>query len=95
MSAQLFKPSKELTFATVQSNCNKEQCYLEDAKISNFCLDLCEVERCDSAGLAFLIETKRMCDRYKKTFAITGMPESIDALAKFCGVDGILREVMS
>nr|WP_238585892.1 STAS domain-containing protein [Legionella nautarum] len=53
-------------------------------------LDLSEVHHCDSAGLALLIEAKRLTAEQNKTCQIDGMPKAILALAEFCGVDAML-----
>ena len=86
----MFKPSEELTFDTVQSDRLRLQKYLKMHPSFSFQFDLSDVKQCDSAGLALLIDAKRLCERYKKTFKIEGMPKSIDALAAFYGVEALL-----
>jgi phospholipid transport system transporter-binding protein len=85
-----FKPSAELTFATVQAVRKRLLKYLHEDQSEIVRLDLSEVVHCDSAGLALLIEAKRLCLHYKKTFEIDGVPKAIYALAEFCGVDAML-----
>jgi phospholipid transport system transporter-binding protein len=53
-------------------------------------LDLSNVVQCDSAGLALLIEAKRLCLKHHKILILEGMPKVISAWAKFCGVEAIL-----
>lgn len=91
MSNYSFKPSDELTFATVQSDRKRLLDYLQEHKRESLCLDLSDVKQCDSAGLALLIEAKRLCRKHNKIFTIEGMPKSIYALAEFCGVEAMLR----
>lgn len=86
-----FKPSVELTFDTVQSDRKRLIDYLQDLNAVSLCLDLSDVGLCDSAGLALLIDAKRLCKKYNKILEIEGMPKSIYALAEFCGVEAILR----
>ncbi len=92
MPALVFKPSSCLTFDTVQKDSQRLLALLKVEKGQSLCLDLHEVAQCDSAGLAFLIEAKRVCQQYKKTFLIEGLPDVISALAVFCGVDTLLLE---
>lgn len=86
----MFKPSHELTFDTVQRDRKQLLLYVQAANRDIISLDLSHVRLCDSAGLALLIEAKRMSRLYKKLFKIIGMPEAIGALAEFCGVKAIL-----
>lgn len=86
----MFKPSHELTFDTVQLDRKKLLQYIQTMIESVVCLDLSHVRLCDSAGLALLIDAKRMCRQYNKQFKLIGMPEVICALAEFCGVKAIL-----
>lgn len=92
MTQPTFETSKRLTFDTVTSDRKRLLDYLQSSDATNICIDLSHVLHCDSAGLALLMETKRLCQRYNKSFAVEGMPEVIYALAKFCGVEQILRE---
>lgn len=85
-----FSPSTNLTFDTVESDRIKILHALLSSETSGLCLDLSCVTHCDSAGLALLIETKRLCRQYNKAFKIEQMPEAIYALAEFCGVEAIL-----
>lgn len=90
-SAHVFKPSRELIFATVQLDRERLLKLLQDMQTISVCLDLSEVSLCDSAGLALLIEAKRLCKQYDKTLAIKGISKEISALAEFCGVDAMLE----
>ena len=90
-SAQLFKPSCELTFETVQLDSERLLKLLRDDKTSSICFDMHEVQQCDSAGLALLIEAKRLCQQHDKLLTIEGMPKTIAALAEFCGVEAMLE----
>jgi len=91
VSVNIFKPSKALTFDTVDSDSQGLLRLLRDSETTAIRLDLGEVEHCDSAGLALLIEAKRLCKQYDKTLTIEGMPKAISALAEFCGVEMMLE----
>lgn len=92
MIMQAFKPSNELTFDTVTSDLSLLHAYLKKNPDRVTRLDLRAVTLCDSAGLALLIEAKRLCNNQKKTLTIEGMPKAVEALAQFCGVDTLLNE---
>ena len=92
MSEQLFKPSRALTFDTVQSDSKRLMKLFHDDNTSTLRLDLCDVSQCDSAGLALLVEAKRLCTQYHKTLVIDEMPNVISALAEFCGVKSMLGQ---
>ena len=79
-----------MTFETVQADCQRlhEFCQANEEDVLNFHLG--EVHHCDSAGLALLIEAKRLCSLENKTYQLIGIPKIIHALAKFCGVDEML-----
>ena len=89
--AGLFKPSCELTFDTVELDSERLLALFRDNKTTSVCLDLCDVVQCDSAGLALLIDAKRLSKKYDKILTIEGMPKAISALAEFCGVEAMLE----
>ena len=91
MLEQLFKPSSELTFATVQLDCKRFLSLVKGSEQTvTIRFDLHEVTECDSAGLALIIEAKRLCKLYNKCLHIVGVPKVIYALAEFCGLKTIL-----
>ncbi len=90
MSAQVFEPSVSLTFAKVESDRKRLFKCVQASDVTRLRLNLSQVKHCDSAGLALLIEAKRLCKHYNKSFEIEGMPKVIHELAEFCGVDTIL-----
>ena len=89
---QAFKPSNDLTFDTVTSDLSLLHAYLKKNQACVTRLDLRFVTLCDSAGLALLIEAKRLCNKQNKKLIIEGMPKAVEALAQFCGVDALLSE---
>ena len=92
VSEHVFKPSQALTFDTVQLDGNRLLKLLRDDKATTIRLDLGDVLQCDSAGLALLIEAKRLCKQYHKILTIEGMPKAVSALAEFCGVEAMLEQ---
>jgi phospholipid transport system transporter-binding protein len=85
-----FKPSQQLTFATVHQDSERLKAVFQNDAIRVLQLDLGEVTYCDSAGLALLIEAKRLCTHHRKTLQLNGLSDSIRALAQFCGVESLL-----
>lgn len=90
MDKKSFVPKEILTFDTVQSDSQRFLQWLRNNKYKKVRFDLSNVVQCDSAGLALLIEAKRLCLKHHKELIIEGMPKIILAWAKFCGVDAIL-----
>jgi phospholipid transport system transporter-binding protein len=86
-----FKLSAELTLQTVQLDRDRLLLDLKNESVSNLRFDLSAVSQCDSAGLAFLIEAKRLCDQFKKEFSFYAIPQDVQTLAEFCGIDEILN----
>ena len=93
MREQSFKPSNALTFDTVQSDNLRLLKLMSDNSTTSIRLDLQDVTQCDSAGLALIIEAKRLCRQHKKTLEIVGVSAPISSLAEFCGVEAILGSV--
>lgn len=93
MSDIHFKPGPELTFKTVVSVRAELFKALHDDTSSRFCLDLSDVKICDSAGLALLIEARKLCNRSNKTLEVIGISPETHSLAEFCGVDSILETI--
>ncbi len=93
MKVNYFKPGSELTFKSVVNIRDQLYRIILDKATDKLCLDLSEVIHCDSAGLALLIEAKRLCKKNNKSFAVTGMSEETRFLADFCGVKEILEVV--
>lgn len=93
MQKEIFKPSEDLVFSTVQANKEGLMKHLQTSLSNHFYLDLREVVQCDSAGLAWLIEAKRLCRNASKHFEIIGMSQGVLALIEFCGLQTILTEL--
>ncbi|KTD30823.1 putative anti-sigma-B factor antagonist (Anti-anti-sigma-B factor) [Legionella moravica] len=86
-----FKPGSELTFKSVVSVRAKLFKALMDDAATTFCLDLSDVRHCDSAGLALLIEARKLCMHRNKMFEVIGISPETQSLAEFCGVKSILE----
>ena len=92
MKEQLFKPSSSLTFDTVQQDSERLLKMFRDNKTASIRVDLGGVTDCDSAGLALLIEAKRLGIQYHKPLIIEGLTKATFTLAEFCGVEAMLEQ---
>lgn len=88
-----FKFGTELTFKSVVSARAKLYKALKDNSSNRFCLDLSDVTHCDSAGLALLIEARKLCKQNNKIFEVIGISPETQSLAEFCGVKSILEVI--
>lgn len=93
MNIAHFMPGAELTFKSVVEVRARLYKALMDQNINCLSLDLSEVTHCDSAGMALLIEARKLCKKNNKTFEIIGMSAQTQSLADFCGVKDILEVV--
>ncbi|MCU7921361.1 MAG: STAS domain-containing protein [Candidatus Thiodiazotropha sp. (ex Dulcina madagascariensis)] len=55
-------------------------------------IDLTQVDRADSAGLALILEWKAQAVARDAKVVFTGMPDSIIAIARLCQVESLLDE---
>lgn len=88
---QTFKPSHHLTFETIIENKRRLHAFLNEVQDRTWCFDLCQVEACDSAGIALLIDAKRLSQRGSRICQFEGASSAIHALIEFCGVEHVLR----
>lgn len=86
-----FKPDTELTFKSVVSVRSKLYKALTETSGDRFCLDLSGVNHCDSAGLALIIEARKLCKQKNKIFDVVGISPETRSLAEFCGVKSLLQ----
>lgn len=90
MTCSIYKPGQTLTFDTVEGERKRLMLSLKDKSNAALELDLGDVHQCDSAGLALLIEVKRLSHQYGKSLQISNINSDIVALAQFCGVNDYL-----
>ena len=80
--------SGELDFETVPALLLHRGVQMEAGK--NLTIDLAEVTRVDSAGLALMIEWLRESERKNLDMTFTNVPEQLLSIARVCGLDEIL-----
>lgn len=90
MTKGLFKPTEPITFATADSYYKQLLLLFRTSKEAELVVCLSQVSHCDSAGLAVLVEAKRLAKQYDKKLIVEGMTPVVRDLAIFCGVEGIL-----
>lgn len=98
MTLDTFKPANSLTFATVEEErlrfvayCQAQKKREPAADLLAMGIELRQVQHCDSAGLAFLIEAKKIARQYGLNLMMHQMPKSACALAEFYGLRAFLK----
>lgn len=87
----IFEPGEAMIFATVEKDRRRLINFYKSApRHCALTIELRAVKYFDSAGLALLIEAKRMAKQFNSSCKIKGIPEQLKALARFCGVEEIL-----
>lgn len=81
--------SGELGFATVTALRNRSRHLFTDS-CGELDIDLKEVSRADSAGLALLIEWIRMAKAANRTIRFHHLPEQMKAIARACDLEAVL-----
>lgn len=90
MSGVKFKPSAQMTFATVVEDKARLTQFLGALLGREWVFDLSDVRVCDSAGLALLIEARRLSNTSHKHCNFEGISPTIESLIRFCGVNELL-----
>ena len=88
--SSVFVPSDVLTFDTVSSDLARLSAHLKQYAKTTLVLNMEHVTHCDSAGLALLIQARRLCQEQQSVLRIKGMSQAILDLATFCDVDKLL-----
>ena len=81
-----FSPTEILTIDTVSSDLKRLSESLKKHPEAPFVFDLSGVLQCDTAGLALLIEAKRLCALKQSSLQIINMSDEMIKLATFCDV---------
>lgn len=84
-----FKPFQTLSFTTVTAQRSQFEMLLTSQPVKSIYCDLADVTICDSAGLAFLIDAKRLCQKYQTNLVIEHASVDMLALAKLYGIEKI------
>ena len=92
MQEKSYKMPEAIIFETANSVLKNLKRDLSLINTDEWVIDLHDVKQCDSAGLALLIEAKRMASVKNKLLKIVGGSQRLVALAKFCGVEVVLND---
>ena len=88
VAAGRFRLAGELSFETVPALVRRGRSLFEaDGEVS---LDLAEVGRADSAGVALLIEWRREAQRQGRSIHFENFPPQMQAIARLSHVDELL-----
>ena len=79
-----------LVFSTVSNLLSEGNQQLKQHQAESIQIDLSDVERVDSAGIALLLEWKRLCDKQDKTYKIVGAQSQIASLITTNKMQGLL-----
>jgi phospholipid transport system transporter-binding protein len=80
--------SGELSFKSVPALAAKSRNFFKDS--NSFDVDLVDVKRADSAGVALLIEWQRQAKQQNKSINFYNIPSQMLAIARLSGVDELL-----
>ena len=87
---QTFIPMEEMIFETVEQDKLLLRQFLNKFEEKEWKFDLSKVNLCDSAGVALLIEAKRLSKHKNIKCHFHGVSDSMQSLIRFCGVEKIL-----
>lgn len=87
---KIFKPSDKMVFETVMNDKRRLHVFMDELQEPKWIFDLSQVDDCDSAGIALLIEAQRLSKLTHRTCLFQGSSSAINSLIEFCGVENIL-----
>lgn len=87
---QYFKPECHLTIDTVTADRRRFVSLINGTQSNTIHYDLSEVQAFDSAGLALLIDARRLCHHRQITLVIAPLSKELCALATLYGLEAIL-----
>lgn len=81
-----------LAFSSINNVWPALRTAIKQCENETFCIDLSNVTRSDSAGLAMMVEALRLASDRGIRLQLMHMPEQLRALAQFCRLDDILSQ---
>lgn len=95
MSAELVL-TMDLTFATASEQRLHLRCFIENNSGSDsVIINLSQVKRSDSAGLALMIDALRLGCHLKKVIFFKAVPEQMKAMMHFCNLTSLFEKSLS
>ena len=80
-----------LLFSTVSSILTVGCTMIANHKADTITIDMSEVEKIDSAGIALLLAWKRLCDANNKKYRLKGASQQVISLISTNKLEGILN----
>ena len=90
MNQTTFKPEGDLTFQTIATIQEQIKASLKSAQEGSFVFDLSAIDKCDSAGLALLIDSVSNLRKQSIRYQLVGLSQDIQSLATFYEVESLL-----
>lgn len=87
---EIFIPSTQMTFETVIEDKRRLNAFFENLTQQKWIFDLTQVTSCDSAGVALLIEAKRLSQTQQRICQFQGISSAMQMWIQFCGVEDVL-----
>ncbi len=94
MESISFRPSGNLCFDNVTALQDEIKKSLKSIKEEAFVIDLSGIEKCDSAGLALLIDTISRLKKKSLKYQFIGISPELYSLAKFYDIESLLVDVL-
>lgn len=88
---ETFQLHRELSFQTVDEEYQKLVDFIERNSSNAISFDLSNVKICDSAGLALMLEAKKLSIQKNKKFSYNGVPKKVSKLARFSGIEELFE----
>jgi len=90
MGQVIFKPEGALTFGTIAGFQALIKKSIRSLKNETLVFDLSMTEKCDSAGLALLIDSVAQLKKQSLSYEFVGLSRDLRSLAKFYEVEQLL-----
>ncbi|WP_367605770.1 lipid asymmetry maintenance protein MlaB [Legionella sp. W05-934-2] len=92
MDAITFKPEGALSFGTIAVLQDEINHILKSLDNKPLIFDLSAIVKCDSAGLALLIDSISQLKKRELNYQFKGVSKEIRSLAKFYEIDNLLTD---
>lgn len=92
MNEIIFKPEGSLSFGTISVLQEQIKNMLKSLDGNTFVFDMSAIDKCDSAGLALLIDTVSKLKKQSVRYQFIGITTDICSLAKFYEVESLLKD---
>ncbi|MCC5791096.1 MAG: STAS domain-containing protein [Legionellaceae bacterium] len=91
--SNVFMPGETISFDTVEKEHRRLRQFISALGEQALTVDLSGIKQCDSAGLALILEAKRLANKAQKECFYQAIPDPVLKLARFCGIETIFSTV--